>query len=142
MTQMLSGTPPIVALAPLAASLDVWHNTDLQMVREKSVAQSELFLRLVATQCLDPDLSLASPQNSELRGSHLAYCHPQGYAVMQALIADNVIGDFRDPDVMRFGFTPLYTRFVDVWDAATALCRVLNTASWSDPRFQRRATVT
>ena len=142
MTRMLSGTPPIVALAPLAASLDVWRNTDLQMVREKSVAQSELFLRLVAIQCSDPELRLASPQNSELRGSHLAYCHPQGYAVMQALIADNVIGDFRDPDVMRFGFTPLYTRFVDVWDAAAALCCVLNTASWSDPRFQRRATVT
>jgi len=142
MRRMLSGTPPIVALAPLAASLDIWHDVDLQLVREKSVAQSELFLRLVENQCADPELCLASPRNSELRGSHLAYRHPQSYAVMQALIADGVIGDFRDPDVMRFGFTPLYSRFVDVWDAATAVCRVLNVGGWSDPRFQRRAAVT
>jgi len=140
--RMLSGTPPIVALAPLAASLDIWRDVDLQLVRQKSVAQSDLFLRLVEDQCADDELCLASPRNSGLRGSHLAFRHPQGYAVMQALIAGGVIGDFRDPDVMRFGFTPLYSRFVDVWDAAAAVCRVLNSGEWSDPRFQRRAAVT
>ena len=87
-------------------------------------------------------VKVAGPRDMDQRGSHVSIHHSQGYAVMQALIAANVVGDFRAPDMMRFGFTPLYTRFVDVFDAVTALAAVLDSGEWREARFNQRAAVT
>ncbi len=140
--RLLSGTPMIVSLAAMEAGLDIWNQVDLHSVREKSIAMSELFVRIVAQRSTDPQLKLASPSDPKRRGGHLAFQHPQGYAVMQALIDRGVIGDFRDPDLMRFGFAPLYLRFADVWTAANALVEVVETNAWDHPRFRERAAVT
>ena len=141
-TRLLSGTPMIVSLAAMEAGLDIWNQVDRPIVREKSVAMSELFIRIVAQRSTDSQLTLASPSDPQRRGGHLAFQHPQGYAVMQALIDRGVIGDFRDPDLMRFGFAPLYLRFADVWIAANALVEVVETGEWDQPRFRKRAAVT
>jgi kynureninase len=85
---------------------------------------------------------LESPRDTNQRGSHVSFHHPQGYAVIQALIDQGVIGDFREPDLMRFGFTPLYVRFVDVWDAVAALADILKSSAWDRPQYKRRAPVT
>lgn len=139
-SRALCGTPPILSLAALEASLDHWHGVDLNLVRAKSMALCELFIRLVEER--SPDLQLASPRDSRMRGSHVAVRHPHGYAVMQALIARGVIGDFRAPDLMRFGFAPLYNGFSDAWDAASTLAEILAARSWDRGENTRRPTVT
>ena len=112
-------------------------------LRQKSIELTELFIEQVEFRCARYGLRLASPRDADERGSQVCFAHTTGgYAIVQALIARNVIGDFRAPDILRFGFTPLYTRFVDVWDAAERLEHVLATAEWRDPRFSLRATVT
>lgn len=140
--RQLCGTPPILALAALEAALDVWSTADLAAVRAKSVALCELFIARVEDACAGFGLRLASPRNASCRGSQVSFAHPDGYAIMQALIARGVIGDFRAPEVLRFGFTPLYTRFVDVWDAAAVLAEVLKTRAWDDEAYRTRAAVT
>jgi kynureninase len=140
--RVLSGTPPIVAMAALEASLDLWSGVDLGMVWAKSVAMTELFIRLVERDCGGSEVMLESPRDTNQRGSHVSFHHPQGYAVIQALIDQGVIGDFREPDLMRFGFTPLYVRFVDVWDAVAALADILKSSAWDRPQYKRRAPVT
>ena len=112
------------------------------MVWAKSIAMTELFIRLVERDCGDSEVVLESPRDTRQRGSHVSFRHPQSYAVMQALIDRGVIGDFREPDLMRFGFTPLYLRFADVWDAVTALADILKSSAWDRPQYKRRATVT
>ncbi|MER8182796.1 kynureninase [Kitasatospora sp. NPDC094015] len=136
--RFLTGTPPLLGMAALEASLDVWEKVDLADVRAKSLALSGLFLELV-----EP-LGLASvtPAEPHRRGSQVSLRHPDGYAVMQALIARGVIGDFRAPDLLRFGFTPLYLSYADVWDAARQLSEVLDTGEWREERFSRRVAVT
>lgn len=141
-SRALCGTPPILSLAALEAALDHWHGTDLHQVRAKSEALCELFIRLVEERCPSGELQVASPRLSGERGSHVALRHPHGYAVMQALIARGVIGDFRAPDLMRFGFAPLYNRFTDAWDAAIALAEILVARSWDKAEYARRRTVT
>jgi kynureninase len=111
-------------------------------VRKKSLALARLFVERVTESCAGFDLTLASPSRDDERGSQICYAHPQGYAIMQALIARGVIGDFRAPDILRFGFTPLYTRFVDVWDAVDTLRDVLASGEWDQPAFKQRAAVT
>ena len=138
----LCGTPPILAFAALEASLDMFRRVDMTAVREKSVAMTDLFIHLIDQECRDGDLSLASPCDAEQRGSHVSLAHPHGYAVMQALIDAGVVGDFRAPNLMRFGFAPLYLRFVDVWDAVRALAEILHSRSWRRPGYQRRQSVT
>jgi kynureninase len=101
-----------------------------------------LFIDLVQEMCDGKELSLLSPSAPHQRGSHVAYAHPNGYAVMRALIDHGVIGDFRAPDILRFGFAPLYTRYEDVWQAAATLRDVLQTQCWSEPRYAVRAAVT
>jgi kynureninase len=126
MARYRSGTPSLIAFAALEGALGVWDDIDLQQVRQKSELLSELFLaRLEALS--SAGLSLASPREVSRRGSHIALTHPRGYELMQALIARGVIGDFRAPDIVRFAFTPLYQRYVDIWDAATILGEVLST---------------
>src|SRR5207237_5090443 len=115
---------------------------DLVAVRAKSLALARLFIARVAASCARFGLTLASPSRDDERGSQICYSHPEGYAIMQALIARGVIGDFRAPDILRFGFTPLYTRYVDVWDAVEQLVQVLESGEWREARFNQRAAVT
>ncbi len=136
------GTWPILSLVALDAALAVFDGVSMAAVRAKSVALGELFLARVAP-WLAPELSrLASPRRPERRGSQLAFHHDDGYAVVQALIERGVIGDFRTPDVIRFGFAPLYLRYVDVFDAAEAFVEVVRTRAWDAPRFRERGAVT
>jgi kynureninase len=140
--RFLVGTPPVLSLAALDAGLELFERIDLRRVRAKSVALGELFRRLVAQECSDTGLRLVSPADPARCGSQVSYAHPDGYAIVQALIERRVIGDFRAPDVMRFGFAPLYVRHVDVFDAVLALRDVLATRAWDQPRFRLRALVT
>ncbi|CAL8481288.1 Kynureninase (plasmid) [Caballeronia sp. S22] len=140
--RFLCGTQPIVSVSLVECGLDVFLQTDMQTLRRKSLALSDLFIKLVEERCGDFPLSLATPREHAQRGSQVSFEHPNGYEVMQALIARGVIGDYREPRILRFGFTPLYTRFVDVWDAVETLRDVLATESWRAPEFAERASVT
>jgi kynureninase len=132
------GTPPVLSLAALDEALTVFDGVDMAAVQAKAVALGDLFIRLVRERC--PELRLASPEAG--RGGHVSLSHPDGYPIMQALIARGVIGDFRSPDVLRFGFAPLYLRYADIWDAVAVMEEVLRTDTWREPRFQQRAAVT
>ena len=136
---MLSGTPPVIALALLECGLDIMIEAGMDALRAKSVALSDLFISLIAEHCDGHSLELISPKDVNLRGSQVSYSYENGYGAMQALIARGVIGDFRQPDVMRFGFAPLYISYVNVWDAVQALCTVLDGAEWKE--FPLRAGV-
>jgi kynureninase len=140
--QYLVGTPSILALAALEEGVDLLLRADLAQLRAKSQALTEAFIARVEARCAGMGLSLMAPRDPARRGSQVSFAHEQGYAVMQALIARGVVGDFRAPDLLRFGFSPLYTRHVDVWDAAEALRDVLATGAWRRPEFQQRAAVT
>jgi kynureninase len=145
--RFICGTPPILSLAALECGVDVFAASEayggIAALREKSVALTTLFIELVESRCAGNGLALESPRESRERGSQVCLTHATGaYAMMQALIARQVIGDFRAPNILRFGFAPLYTRFVDVWDAVDRLDQVLRSGEWLEPRFNVRATVT
>ena len=137
----LTGTPSILALAALEAGLDTFADILMRDVEAKARRLSQFFVDEVEARCGD-EVRLASPRDPVQRGSHVVFAHPEGYAVMQALIDRGVIGDFRAPDLMRFGFTPLYTRFEEVWLAAEILSDILSSRDWDDPRFMERKKVT
>ena len=139
--RFLTGTPSILALAALEAGLATFDGIAMRDLAAKSRALSQRFVEEVEQRC-GSEVRLASPGDPEQRGSHVVFAHPHGYAVMQALIARGVIGDFRAPDLMRFGFAPLYNRFEDAWRAADALADVLARREWDQPRFHERAKVT
>ena len=139
--RFLTGTPSILAMAALEAGIDTFDGISMRDVEAKSRRLSQLFVKEVEARC-GGDVRLASPRDPAQRGSHVVFAHPEGYAVMQALIARGVIGDFRAPDLMRFGFTPLYTRFADVGRAAEILAEILQSREWDQPRFKERAKVT
>ncbi|GAA1972376.1 kynureninase [Kitasatospora viridis] len=136
--QFLTSFPPLLALAGLRATLEIWEQVDLAQVRAKSLALTELFMG----RCAQLGLEVVTPAEPERRGSQVALRHPDGFPVVQALIERGVIGDFRAPDLMRFGFTPLYTSYTDAWDAAEALREVLASGEWQAERFHRRGAVT
>lgn len=138
--RMRVGTPPIVALAALDAALDVWDGVTMDQVRARSIELSERFIREVEARC--PDLELASPRDPEARGSQVSFRFHEGYAGMQALIARGVIGDFRAPDIMRFGFTPLYLSEDDVVRAAEILEEIMRNRLWDTPEHKTRSKVT
>jgi kynureninase len=138
----ICGTPPILALAALECGIDGFAGVDLGALRAKSMRMGDLFIALVEELCAGQGLTLASPRDAERRGSQVSFRHREGYAVMQALIARGVIGDFRAPDLIRFGFAPLYLRFIDLWDAAEALRDVLASRDYDRPEHRRRAAVT
>lgn len=140
MRRWLCGTPPVLALAALEAGLTAFDGVDLPALYAKGQALADLFVREVEAKC--PTLRLASPRDAALRGSHISFAHDDGYPVMAALIARGVIGDFRAPNLLRFGFTPLYVGYEDVWHAADVLADVLATEAWRDARYQARAAVT
>jgi kynureninase len=139
--RFLTGTPSILALAALDAGLATFDGIAMPGVEAKARRLSRLFIAEVEARC-GGELRLASPRDPAQRASHVVFAHPQGYAMMQALIARGVIGDFRAPDLMRFGFTPLFTRFADVWRAAEILGEIVATREWDQPRFHTRAKVT
>jgi kynureninase len=140
--KFLAGTPPILSLKALEAGIDLLLEVDPGALRVKSAALGEVFIRLVEARCAGFGLELASPRAAAERGAQVALRHQHGYPIVQALIARRVIGDFRAPDLLRFGLAPLYVRFVDVWDAIDALRAVMAERAWDRPEYQQRAAVT
>lgn len=138
--RMRVGTPPVIAMTVLDAALDVWDEVGMADLRARSIELTQAFIAAVEASC--PDLQLNSPRDPALRGSQVGFRHPQAYAVMQALIAEGVIGDFRAPDVLRFGFAPLYNTHEDVQHAAAVLARILRDGSWDRAQFHKVADVT
>lgn len=136
----LCGTPSVLGLTALDAALDAFDGVSMSELRTKSMALGDLFLALVADRC--PDFKPACPVDPAQRGSQVSLHHPQGYAIMQALIERGVIGDFRAPDILRFGFAPLYVRHVDVWDAVETLRQVMEDEAWREERHNQVAAVT
>jgi len=122
----LCGTQPIVSLALVECGLEIFEATDMAALRAKSLALTDLFIDLVERRCAGHPLGLVTPREHARRGSQVSFTHPHGYAVMAALIARGVIGDYREPEIMRFGFTPLYTSYADVWDAVEILKDILD----------------
>jgi kynureninase len=140
--QMQVGTPSALAITALEIGVDLMLEAPPATLRQKSIALTSNFIGLVESRCAGLGLELVSPRDATLRGSQVSFRHAQAYPVMQALIERGVIGDFRRPDCLRFGFTPLYVRHMDVWDAVSVLEEVLRTESWKAERFQRVNAVT
>ena len=138
--RMRVGTPPVLQLAALDAALDVWDGVEIADLRARSIELCEAFIAGVEATC--PTLELATPRDASMRGSQVSFRHPEGYAIMQALIARGVIGDFRAPDILRFGFTPLYIGLSEVEGAVKILAEIMATAEWDRPEFKKRARVT
>lgn len=138
--RMRVGTPPVLQMAALEAALNVWDEVDMSAIREASIVLSELFIAEVEARC--PELLLASPRDPRQRGSQVSFSFEQGYAVIQALIADDVIGDFRAPDIMRFGFTPLYLDETDIVVAVDRLEKILRNKTWEQPQYMAKKAVT
>lgn len=142
MACFLCGTPPVLAFAALEVGVDLHREASMPEVAHKSQQLAELFIRAVTSTCAEYGVTLVGPAAGAPRGSHVSVAHTDGYAIMQALISRGVIGDFRAPDIMRFGITPLYLRFADVVHAASVLHEVLLTEAWKDPVYARRQAVT
>lgn len=138
--RMRVGTPPVIQLTALEAALEVWNTVDMQELRSRSIALQETFIREIESRV--PDLTLASPRDAAQRGSQVSFSFENGYAAMQALISRGVIGDFRAPDIMRFGFTPLYLDQNDVLAAVDHIETVMRDRLWDDPAFLTRQRVT
>lgn len=138
--RMRVGTPPVLQMAALDAALDVWDEVDMADVRAKALALSQRFIDGVEASCLE--VTLASPRDGAQRGSQVSFRHPEGYAIMQALIAEGVIGDFRAPDVLRFGITPLYLTEDDIDRAVAIFSEILTLGRWDTPEFKARKAVT
>lgn len=138
----LCGTPPILSLAALECGIDIALEAPMPAVRAKSLALTDLFIALVERRCGAYGLRLITPREHDQRGSQVCFTHPEAFPIMQALIARGVIGDFRAPDILRFGFAPLYVRYADAWDAAHILGEVLESRAWDQPEFRQRGKVT
>ena len=141
MDRFLTGTSPVLSMAALDAALDVFAGVSMSDVAQKSAALCDLMIDLADRWCGDT-LALASPRDAAVRGSQVSFRCAHGYPVMQALIASGVIGDFRAPDILRFGLAPLYTRHVDVFDAVARLAAIVSDRAWDRAEFHRRAAVT
>lgn len=141
-TKFLVGTPPILGLAALEVGVELLLEGDMSEIRAKSVSLGRLFAARMAQLCEQFGFVLVSPAQPELRGSQISYRHPQGYEIMQALKARGIIGDFRAPDILRFGLTPLYLSHVDVASAIAGLEAVMEKAEWDRPEYAERASVT
>ena len=135
-------SPSILAMSALECGLDIAIEADMDQVRAKSVRLCELFIEQVEARVGEQGFALASPRDAAIRGSQVSFHHENGYPIMQALIENGVIGDFRDPDILRFGFTPLYVSHEDVWRAAEVLERIMTQEIWCEARFSVRSAVT
>lgn len=140
--RFLCGTPPVLGLIALESGVDLLCRADMRAIRRKSLALSDLFIERMAARCGEFGFELISPLDRELRGSQIAYAHPHGYEIMQALKACDVIGDFRTPDILRFGLTPLYLRHADIVEAVERIRKVCVTRAWDKPEYRERAAVT
>ena len=138
MKRWLVGTPPILSMASLEAALDLWTDLDQTQVAAKSAALFDILAAAGDACCLD----CVSPPDPSRRGSHISFRHRHAYELTQALIARGVIGDFRDPDILRLGLTPLYLSHEDVWRAGDILARVVTSQAWRDPAYAERLAVT
>ncbi|MEG3172549.1 kynureninase [Sphingomonas sp. ZB1N12] len=138
MKRWLAGTPAMLSTAALETALDLWADVDQQAVATKSAQLFDILAEAGDTLGLD----CVSPRDPAKRGSHISFRHPNAYALTQALIARGVIGDFRDPDILRLGLTPLYLSHEDVWRAGDILRETLETEAWRDPAFSQRLAVT
>jgi kynureninase len=136
------GTQAILSMVGLDAAMDQWAEVDMRALQDKSRSLCGLFIDLIEAKCAKHGLKLAGPRDMAARGSHVSFHCAEGYAVMQALIARGVIGDFRAPDIIRFGLAPLYNTHVEVFDAATALAGILDNRVWDDPEFLAKKAVT
>lgn len=137
-----AGTPAVISMAAMDAALDVWQQARIEDVRSKSIQLSELFRHLVEANPALTGLEWVGERDLHQRGSQVGFHHPEAYAIVQALIAQDVIGDFREPDIMRFGICPLYLRFVDVFDAVARLADIVGKGVYRDPGFSQRSRVT
>ncbi|MES2257161.1 MAG: kynureninase [Pseudomonadota bacterium] len=140
--RMQCGTPPLLSMIALDAALDVFDGIDLRQLRLKSQALGDLFIRLVDERLSDYGFGIGSPRDCQQRGSQVALTHPQGYAIVQALIARGITGDFRMPDILRFGFAPLYVRYVDVWHTVDTLAQIMASGEWNQDKFLTKKAVT
>jgi kynureninase len=141
-SRFLCGTPPILGVTALEVGVDLMLEADMALIARKSQALCSLFMDLAEARCAGLGLTLATPRDARARGSHVSFAHADGYPVMRALIDRGVIGDFRAPDIIRFGFTPLYVGFEDVWNTVEILRDILATRAWDTPAYRARAAVT
>jgi kynureninase len=140
--RFLCGTPPVLGLAGLECGVDLMLESDMEAVRAKSLSLARLFAERMAPVCAEHDFELAGPSAAEARGSQISYRHPEGYPIIQALKARGVIGDFRDPDVLRFGLTPLYLSHAEVARAVENIGEVMASGAWDRPEHKVRSAVT
>ncbi len=140
--QFLCGTPPVLSYVALDRALDVYDGVDIDAIRRKSSNLTELFIQLIEQQLGDFNFAVRSPRQFAIRGSHVSLAHEQAFAIVQALIDAGVIGDFRAPDNLRFGFAPLFNSYVDVWESVQRLAEIMHSERWREPKFNQRGAVT
>jgi kynureninase len=141
-SRFLTGTPPILGLAGLEAGVDLSLEVDETALSRKAEDLWNLFAQLMESHLAGHDFSLLTSHDPARRGSHIAYAHPEGFRIMQALIARGVIGDFREPDVVRFGLTPLYLSFEDIWRAVEVLAGIMAGGAWRQAQARIPGQVT
>jgi kynureninase len=142
MARMLVGTTSVLSMIALEEALTVYEGVSMQAVRSKSESLTSFFIRLYDAHIASLGLGLATPREASQRGSQVSFTHPEGYAIMQALIERGVVGDFRAPDILRFGFAPLYVSHEDVVRSMQILSDVLSSEAWRAPQYQQRKAVT
>jgi kynureninase len=142
MDRFLCGTHSVLALTALSCGLDTFNQISMDDIRRKSLGLGDAFWQLIDDRCGAYNLQCVSPRSHAVRGSQLSFAHPHAYPIMQAIIDRGVIGDFREPNLMRFGFAPLYTRYVDIWNAVEIIRDVIASKAWDAPKYQDRNAVT
>ncbi|AMK25440.1 MULTISPECIES: kynureninase [unclassified Sphingobium] len=140
--RFMCGTPQVLGLTALECGVDLMARADMREIRGKSIRLGQLFIERMELRCAEFGFQLVSPLDPQLRGSQIAYAHPHGYEMVQALKEKDVIGDFRAPDILRFGLTPLYLRYADIVEAVERLRDVCLTRAWDKPEYRERAAVT
>lgn len=140
--KFLCGTQPIVSMSLVSTGLDTFLETNMEKIREKSLALTDLFIKLVDQECQGLGLKLITPLDHQHRGSHVSFEHPEGYGGIRALVERGVIGDYREPEVLRFGVTPLYLSYEDIWNAVQHIKAVFENREWANPKFKERGAVT
>ena len=140
--KFICGTPSILAYKAVESGLNVFEGISMEQVREKSIQLSEVFIELINQECDEFEFKLFSPNDSNLRGSQISYMHENAYPIMQSLISRGVIGDYREPNILRFGISPLYMRYEDVWNAIMRLKKIMQSNEWDSSNFMVRNYVT
>ena len=140
--RMITGTPPVISMAVLEAAIGIVADAGIARLRDKSMAMTQLMIELVVQECAGHGLTLASPADAAQRGSHVIFAHAEGYAIVQALKARGVVGDFRAPNFIRLGIAPLYLSYAELWDAVQRLKLVMANREWDAEKFRVRAAVT